>query len=63
LREIFDRNDLLLIEARGTSLASGPLILHLLGRFEIFIRLNAAIADHLPLPLVSGWMFCLRRKH
>jgi SAM-dependent methyltransferase len=62
LRKMFDRNNLLLVEARGTSLASGPLILHLLGRFEIFIRLNAAIADHLPLPLVSGWMFCLRRR-
>jgi 2-polyprenyl-3-methyl-5-hydroxy-6-metoxy-1,4-benzoquinol methylase len=62
LRKMFDRNNLLLVEARGTSLASGPFILHLLGRFEIFIRLNAAIADHLPLSLVAGWMFCLRRK-
>jgi 2-polyprenyl-3-methyl-5-hydroxy-6-metoxy-1,4-benzoquinol methylase len=60
LRKMFDRNNLLLVDARGTSLASGPFILHLLGRFEIFIRLNAAVADHLPLPLVGGWMFCLR---
>jgi 2-polyprenyl-3-methyl-5-hydroxy-6-metoxy-1,4-benzoquinol methylase len=60
LREMFARNNLTLIDSRGTSLASGPFILHLLGRFAVFIRLNAAIADYLPLSLVSGWMFCLR---
>ncbi len=63
LRTMFSRNHLQLIEARGTSLASGPFISHLLGRFEVFIRLNAAIADHLPLPFVSGWMFCLRVRN
>jgi 2-polyprenyl-3-methyl-5-hydroxy-6-metoxy-1,4-benzoquinol methylase len=60
LRKMFAHNNLQLIEARGTSLASGPFIAHLLGRFQGFIRLNAAIADQLPLPLTSGWMFCLR---
>lgn len=60
LSKMFRRNNLLVIEARGTSLASGPFILHLLGRFEVFIRLNASIADRLPLPLASGWMFCLK---
>jgi SAM-dependent methyltransferase len=61
LCKIFEQNDLLLVESRGMSLASGPFIAHLFGKFEIFIRLNAAIADHLPLSLVAGWMFCLRR--
>jgi SAM-dependent methyltransferase len=60
LREMFDRNNLLLVEARGTSVASGPFVAHLLGKFKIFIRLNATMADHLPLPLVAGWMFALR---
>lgn len=60
LREIFRRSNLVVIEERGTSLASGPFILHLLGRFETFIRLNVSIADHLPLQLASGWMFCLK---
>jgi SAM-dependent methyltransferase len=62
LREMFDRNGLLVVESRGMSLASGPLMAHLLGKFEIFIRPNAAIADRLPLSLVSGWMFALIRK-
>lgn len=60
LRRMFDRNNLELVEARGTSLVSGPFIAHLFGSFEIFIRINAAMADHLPLPFVAGWMFCLR---
>jgi SAM-dependent methyltransferase len=60
LHEIFRRSNLVVIEERGTSLASGPFILHLLGRFETFIRLNVSIADHLPLQLASGWMFCLK---
>ena len=61
LYKMFDRHHLLPIEARGTSLLSGPFVAHLFGNFELFIRLNAAIADHLPLSLVAGWMFALRR--
>jgi 2-polyprenyl-3-methyl-5-hydroxy-6-metoxy-1,4-benzoquinol methylase len=60
LRKMFDQNNLLLIDARGTSLVSGPLVVHLFGRSETFIHLNAAIADRLPLSLVAGWMFSLR---
>jgi SAM-dependent methyltransferase len=60
LRKLFDRSHLQLIEARGTSMVSGPIILHLLGRFESFVRLNAAAADYLPWSLASGWMFALR---
>jgi hypothetical protein len=58
---MFDRNHLLLLQARGTSIASGPFVLHLLGRFDAFVRLNASIADHFPLSLASGWMFVLRK--
>jgi SAM-dependent methyltransferase len=61
LYEMFDRYRLLLVEVRGTSLFSGPFMAHLFGNFEIFIRLNAAIADYLPLSLVGGWMVALRR--
>lgn len=61
LRKMFERNHLLLLEARGTSIASGPFVLHLLGRFDVFVRLNAAIADHVPMSLTSGWMFVLRK--
>ena len=60
LRKIFDLNHLVLVEERAMSLASGPLVLHLFGRFETFIRFNAALADHLPLSFAAGWMFCLR---
>jgi hypothetical protein len=58
---MFERNGLVLAESRGTSLASGPFIEHLFAKSKIFIRLNAAIADHVPLVVVSGWMFALRR--
>jgi 2-polyprenyl-3-methyl-5-hydroxy-6-metoxy-1,4-benzoquinol methylase len=61
LRKMFDPNNLFLLEARGTSIASGPFVLHLLGRFDTFVRLNAAVADHVPLSLASGWMFVLRK--
>jgi SAM-dependent methyltransferase len=60
LTKMFDRNHLRLVEARGTSAVSGPFIAHLIGKFEIFIRMNALAADCLPLPFVAGWMFCLR---
>jgi hypothetical protein len=43
------------------SLASGPLVAHLFGKFKNFINLNAAIADHVPLAVVAGWMFALKR--
>jgi 2-polyprenyl-3-methyl-5-hydroxy-6-metoxy-1,4-benzoquinol methylase len=61
LRKIFERNNLDLLDARGTSFVSGPFVAHLLGKAEIFVRLNAAIVDYVPLSLAAGWMFCLRR--
>ncbi len=60
LRKLFHRSHLDLIEARGTSMMSGPIVLHLMGRFESFVRLNAGAADYLPWPLASGWMFALK---
>jgi SAM-dependent methyltransferase len=60
LATMFSSNQLQLIEARGTSVVSGPFIAHLFGKSQIFIRTNASVADHLPLPFVAGWMFCLR---
>ena len=61
VRKLFERNNLQMLEARGTSLVSGPIVLHLLGRFQSFVLLNAAVADYLPWPLASGWMFALKR--
>jgi SAM-dependent methyltransferase len=61
LREMFERNGLILIEARGMSLVSGPLMAHLFGKSKVFVRLNAAIADRVPLVVAAGWMFALRR--
>jgi SAM-dependent methyltransferase len=61
LHELFSRKNLRLVETRGTSVISGPFVAHLLGKLRIFIHLNVAAADYLPLPLVSGWMFVLRR--
>ncbi len=60
LNEIFDRNHLLVMEVRGSSVASGPFVAHALAKSEGFIRMNAALADHLPLSLVAGWMFALK---
>jgi SAM-dependent methyltransferase len=61
VRKLFERNNLQLLEARGTSIMSGPIVLHLLGRFQSFVRLNAAAADYLPWSLASGWLFALKR--
>lgn len=61
LRQIFERDGLVLVESRGMSMASGPVMAHLFGKFKTFINLNAAIADHVPLAVAAGWMFALRR--
>jgi len=60
IRRIFRNRNLPVIEARGTSIASGPFVSHLLGRFDAFVRVNVTMADRLPLLFASGWMFCLR---
>ncbi len=60
LRAMFERNGLVLMESRGMSLVSGPLIAHLFGKLQVFIQLNAAVADCVPLGVVAGWMFALR---
>ena len=61
LRKMYDRHRLIVIESRGTSLVSGPFVAHLFGKSDFFIRINAAAADHLPMILVAGWMFALKR--
>jgi SAM-dependent methyltransferase len=60
LRRMFDQNRLLLVEARGTSLVSGPFMALLLGSSTKFVHFNAAITDRLPVSLAAGWMFSLR---
>jgi 2-polyprenyl-3-methyl-5-hydroxy-6-metoxy-1,4-benzoquinol methylase len=60
LRRMFEQNRLLIVEARGTSLASGPFMALLLGSSTTFNQLNAAITDRLPLSFATGWMFSLR---
>lgn len=60
LRRMFERNRLLVTQARGTSLASGPMMVLSFGTSTEFIRLNVAITDRLPLSLAAGWMFSLR---
>ena len=62
LREMFDREGLVLTESRGTSLVSGPFVAHVFGKSRVFIHLNAVIADHVPLRAAAGWMFALRRR-
>jgi SAM-dependent methyltransferase len=61
LSKLFEQHHLQLIEARATSLVSGPIVAHLLARYPSFIRLNAAIADRVSMPLAAGWMFLLQR--
>lgn len=61
LRIMFRRSGLQEFEARATSFVSGPFIAHLFARYKSFIRLNAALADRVPLLLAAGWMFALRR--
>ena len=62
LRRLFEDHQLNLISARGTSLVSGPVIAHLFAHWHAFVRLNAAMADRLPLSLAAGWMFILKRQ-
>jgi SAM-dependent methyltransferase len=61
INSMFISNHLQVLEARATSAVSGPFIAHLFGKSQIFARMNASVSDHLPLPFVAGWMFCLRR--
>lgn len=46
----------------ASSLFSGPIVGHTLGRFPGFIEWNARAADQLPKVLSSGWFFALRRN-
>lgn len=61
LKRMFAAHGLVLEDRRATSIWSGPLICHTLGRSKRFRHLNAKVADHLPMVFSGGWMFCLRK--
>jgi SAM-dependent methyltransferase len=62
LRRLFSKHGLEVCAERATSVASGPLVAHTLGRIPGFIALNVRLADHLPMWASSAWMFVLRRR-
>ena len=61
LRELFKECDLTISLESASSLFSGPILGHLLGRYDSFIEWNARAADNLPPVFSSGWFFALRR--
>lgn len=63
LTELFTRAGFT-IEKRGASTVfCGPLTNALFQCSKTFLRLNATLADKLPLALVSGWQFVLSKKN
>jgi 2-polyprenyl-3-methyl-5-hydroxy-6-metoxy-1,4-benzoquinol methylase len=62
LRRMFAAAGLKIVSRRGTSFASGPLVVRTIGKLPGYIRLNAKLADFMPLWCVSGWMFALEAE-
>jgi SAM-dependent methyltransferase len=62
LRKLFAECGLLIFLEGASSLLSGPLVGHTLGRSQSFIEWNARTADKLPPVLASGWFFALRAR-
>ncbi|HEY0544374.1 MAG TPA: methyltransferase domain-containing protein [Pyrinomonadaceae bacterium] len=60
LRRLFAECGLVVFLEGASSLLSGPLVGHTLGRFPRFIEWNARTADRLPPVFSSGWFFALR---
>lgn len=60
LRRLFAECGLKVYREGASSLWSGPLVGHTLGRSESFIDWNARTADKLPQVFASGWFFALR---
>jgi 2-polyprenyl-3-methyl-5-hydroxy-6-metoxy-1,4-benzoquinol methylase len=60
LRKLFEECGLKIFQEGASSLFSGPMVGHTLGRFPSFIEWNARAADKLPPVLSSGWFFALR---
>lgn len=61
LRRLFDQTGFRLLRQRGSTLVAGRFSHVTVGHFGWFNRANAAIVDHLPLVLASGWFFLLRK--
>lgn len=61
LKSLFQRTGFSLIQQHGSTVFSGPFTGDLWHRSPRFIHWNAKIADALPLPLVSGWYFVLKK--
>lgn len=62
LRRLFDQCGLVPIREGSGSFLAGPIVGHLLARFDRFIKWNARVTDRLPFQLASGWYFALRRS-
>ena len=60
LRKLFEECGLKIFQEGASSLLSGPMVGHTLGRFPSFIEWNARTADKLPHVFSSGWFFALR---
>lgn len=60
LRALFRECGLKVFMEGASSLISGPILGHLLGRYDKFIEWNARAADKVPPILSSGWFFALR---
>src|SRR5262249_13482967 len=59
IHRLFESCGLRLLDERPGSFVSGPLAYQMFGRIPGLVGLNAALADHLPMVLNSGWLFCL----
>lgn len=60
LRGLFSDCELKIVLEGASSLVSGPIAGHILGRSAKFIQWNARTADKLPPVFSSGWFFALR---
>lgn len=62
LKRMFAEAPVKVIKEAAGSFVCGPIVCHVIGRSRRFIDWNVRIADRLPLALVSGWYFVLRRS-
>jgi 2-polyprenyl-3-methyl-5-hydroxy-6-metoxy-1,4-benzoquinol methylase len=63
LRRIFGECSLSILYQGASSWLSGPIVGVTVARFPRFIAWNVKIADQLPMPMVSGWYFALRKQN
>ncbi len=62
LEDLFESAGLKIVREAASSLFSGPIAGHTLGRSNRFIEWNARAADKLPASFSSGWFYALWRK-